>query len=126
MRKNMNNESFTVAGRLRSIGYAVSGIKEVFKGQHNAWVHFLAASLVICAALYFSVTQIEWCLLITAITSVLVAESLNTALEYLCDVASPDFHPLVKKSKDIAAGAVLISAIGSAVIGVVIFYPYVI
>jgi diacylglycerol kinase (ATP) len=60
-----------------------------------------------------------------AITGVWVVEALNTAFELLCDVASPEFHPLVKKSKDVAAGAVLLSAIGAATIGLVIFLPYV-
>ena len=56
--------------------------------------------------------------------AVWTAESLNTAFEFLADVASPDFDPLVKKSKDVAAGAVLISVIGSVVIGVLVFVPY--
>ena len=53
-----------------------------------------------------------------------VVEALNTAFEYLCDVVSPEFHPLVRKSKDIAAGAVLLSAVGAAAIGLIIFVPY--
>jgi diacylglycerol kinase (ATP) len=68
----------------------------------------------------------EWCLLVLVITAVWVAEGLNTAFEFLCDVASPEFHPLVKKSKDVAAGAVLLSAVGAASVGLLIFIPYVI
>jgi diacylglycerol kinase (ATP) len=53
-----------------------------------------------------------------------VAEGLNTAFEFMCDVASPEFHPLVEKSKDVAAGAVLLSAVGAVIIGLIVFLPY--
>jgi diacylglycerol kinase (ATP) len=67
----------------------------------------------------------EWCWIILAIMAVWTAEALNTALEFLADVASPDFHPLVEKAKDVAAGGVLISAIGAAIIGVLVLAPHV-
>jgi diacylglycerol kinase (ATP) len=105
--------------------HAIEGIIEMVKGQHNAWIHVIATICVIVAAIYFQVTKIEWCILILAIVSVWVAEALNTAFEFLCDVASPEFHPLVKKSKDVAAGAVLLSAIGAAIIGSIVFFPYI-
>ena len=76
------------------------------------------------AGLFFCVSPSEWCLLVLAIISVWTAEALNTAFEFLADVASPEFHPLVKKSKDVAAGAVLISAIGAVIIGLLIFVPH--
>jgi diacylglycerol kinase (ATP) len=79
----------------------------------------------LAAGYAFGVSTSEWCFLIVAITGVWVVEALNTAFELLCDVASPEFHPLVKKSKDVAAGAVLLSAIGAVAIGLVIFIPYV-
>ncbi len=92
--------------------------------QHNAWVHAVATVAVIVTGLYFSVSSAEWVWLILAIIAVWVAEALNTAFELLCDVASPDFHPIVKKSKDVAAGSVLISAIGAVTIGLIVFGPY--
>jgi len=64
-------------------------------------------------------------MLVLAIVLVWVAEALNTAFEFLCDVASPEFHPIVKKSKDVAAGAVLFSALGAVIVGIIVFYPYV-
>jgi diacylglycerol kinase (ATP) len=70
------------------------------------------------------VNDVGWCFLVMAIVSVWVAEALNTAFEFLCDVASPEFHPLVKKSKDVAAGAVLLSAAGAVTIGMIVFFPY--
>ena len=81
---------------------------------------------VVCAAgLCFGLSPSEWCWIVLAIMAVWTAEALNTAFEFLADVASPDFHPLVKHSKDVAAGAVLISAIGSAIIGLLILGPHV-
>ncbi len=73
--------------------------------------------------IFFSVSKAEWIWLIIAIVIVWVAEALNTAFELLCDVTSPEFHPIVKKSKDVAAGSVLISAIGSIIIGALVFLP---
>jgi diacylglycerol kinase (ATP) len=65
----------------------------------------------------------EWCWIVLAIMSVWTAEALNTAFEFLADVASPEFHPLVQQAKDVAAGAVLLSAIGAAVIGLLVLGP---
>ena len=122
----MNNkpDSFSLSGRIRSGTHAVDGINELIKSQQNAWVHALATVGVIAAGLILGVSAIEWCLLLLVITAVWVVEALNTAFEYLCDVVSPEFHPLVKKSKDVAAGAVLLSAVGAAAIGLIIFTPY--
>ncbi|MCG8016213.1 MAG: diacylglycerol kinase family protein [Candidatus Thiodiazotropha sp. 'RUGA'] len=122
----MDSETqFTFSGRIRSIGHAIEGIKIVLFTQHNAWVHLAATLSVVVAGIYFSITPNEWVWLVVAIVIVWVSEALNTAFELLCDVASPEFHPIVKKSKDVAAGAVLISAIGSIVIGSIVFLPYV-
>ena len=93
--------------------------------QHNAWVHAAATVVVVAAGLAFGITRSEWSVLILAIVAVWTAEALNTAFEFLCDVASPEFHPLVEKAKDVAAGAVLLSAIGAAVVGCLVFGPYV-
>ncbi|MGB7756406.1 MAG: diacylglycerol kinase family protein [Salinisphaera sp.] len=117
--------SFTFKGRIRSMRYAVAGIGEMLASQHNAWVHAAATVAVVCLGLAVGVSRIEWCVLILAIAAVWVAEALNTAFELLCDVASPDFHPVVKKAKDVAAGAVLLSALGSIAIGLIIFVPYI-
>lgn len=123
----MNNDpdAFSFSGRIRSIRHAVSGLAEMLKGQPNAWIHLFATICVTLTAYLFKVSTAEWCFLTLAIASVWVAEALNTALEFLCDVASPELHPLVKKSKDVAAGAVLLSAIGATIIGLIIFTPYV-
>lgn len=116
--------TFSFIARIRSFSYAFAGIAVLIKSQHNAWIHLLAIMLVISCGLFYQIDVVEWCLVILAIVAVLVAEALNTAIEFLCDVASPNLHPLVEKAKDVAAGAVLISAIGALIIGLTIFLPY--
>jgi diacylglycerol kinase (ATP) len=119
----MPDRSFTFTGRLRSFRYAFHGIALMMRSQHNAWVHAFATIVVIVAGFVFHLSRTEWCWIVLAIAGVWVAEALNTAFEFLCDVASPEFHSVVKQAKDVAAGAVLISAIGAVVIGAIIFGP---
>src|ERR1044072_4039198 len=97
------SQIFTFSGRVRSIRYAVDGIGHVLRSQHNAWVHLFASVVVIISGIVFQLSLSQWTLIIAAMVLVWVAEVLNTAFELLCDVASPDFHPLVKKAKDISA-----------------------
>jgi diacylglycerol kinase len=121
----MSNNSLSFTGRVRSFKYAFRGLKVMIVSQHNAWIHALATMLVVAVSVYFQLARSEWCWIILAIISVWTAEAFNTAFEFLTDVASPDFHPLAEKAKDVAAGAVLITAIGSVLIGLVVFGPYV-
>jgi len=123
---NNSHDTFSFSGRIRSGTHAVHGIIEMLRSQHNAWVHAVATLCVIVAGGIFGISTTQWCLLVLVVTIVWVAEGLNTAFEFLCDVASPEFHPLVKKSKDVAAGAVLLSAVGAIIVGLIIFIPYVI
>lgn len=92
--------------------------------QQNAWIHAFATVVVVSFGINLGLTKSEWCWIILAAISVWTAEALNTAFEFLTDVASPEFHPLAAKAKDVAAGAVLITAIGSVLIGILIFSPY--
>ena len=94
--------------------------------QHNAWIHATATLIVLAAAFLFHVSAADWCWIILAVSIVWTAEALNTAFEFLADAASPEFHPLVRDAKDVAAGAVLITAIAAAIIGAIIFWPYVV
>ena len=115
---------FTFTGRIRSMRYAVRGIRLMLASQHNAWVHALATVLVCAAGFWFGLAKSEWCWIVTAIVAVWTAEALNTAFEFLADAASPAYHPLVGKAKDVAAGAVLIAALGAVVIGVLVLGPH--
>ena len=117
---------FRFTGRIHSFKFAFAGIWTMVRTQHNAWVHAVATVAVVTAGLLFTVSAAEWCWLVLAIMAVWTAEALNTAFEFLADAASPGFHPLVKHSKDVTAGAVLISAIGAIVIGVLVLGPHVV
>ena len=122
----MVHRSFSLRGRVRSFKYALEGVATILRSQHNAWIHCLGTFVVCVLGVVFGISSAEWCWLIPPIMVVWTAEALNTAFELLCDVASPQYHPLVKKAKDASAGAVLICAIGSTVVGVLVFAPYVI
>lgn len=115
---------FTWRSRMRSFGYAFEGLAAMLKTQHNVWLHLLASLLVCSAAVVLGVNAADWRWLVVAITMVWAAEALNTAVEFLCDVVSPEYAPAVKGAKDIAAGGVLITAAGAAAIGVLTFWPY--
>ena len=78
---------------------------------------------MVALGVVLGVSRLEWALLVFAIALVWTAQGLTTALEWLCDVAAPEYHPLVKKAKDVAAAAVLLAAIGSALIGLLVFGP---
>lgn len=117
-------KSFQLMDRIRSFKYAFAGLWTMLKTQQNAWIHACGTVSVVGLGVFFQVSSGEWCWLVLAIMAVWTAEGLNTAFELLADATSPEFHPLVKQAKDVAAGAVLIAAIGSAVIGLLILGPY--
>lgn len=116
---------FSIPARLKSFTYAFEGFAFMLKTQHNAWLHLFASVGVIAAGFVLRVRADDWRWLIAAIALVWLAEAVNTAFEYVCDVVSPEFHPSVKRAKDIAAAAVLVAAIAAAGIGAVTFAPYV-
>ena len=107
----------------RSFRYATQGILDLFRFENNARIHLFAAIAVVVAGFYFQLSRTEWALIIIQIALVWAAEAFNTALEKLADVVSPDYHPLIKSVKDLAAGGVLIVAIAAAIVGTLIFYP---
>ena len=109
--------------RLRAFRHAFRGWGYVMRTQHNAWIHAVATMAAVVAGFALGIRRVEWLAIVLAIIAVWTAEALNTAFESLCDVASPEFHPLVERAKDVAAGAVLISAIGAVVVGLLVFGP---
>lgn len=114
---------FSIAARLKSFAHAFAGFAFMLRTQHNAWLHLVATIGVIAAGLALQVNANDWRWLIAAIALVWLAEAINTAFEHLCDVVSPEFHPSVKRAKDIAAAAVLVSAIAAALIGALTLAP---
>lgn len=109
--------------RIRSFKYAFQGIFYLFRTEGNAKIHFAAALLAVLLGLFFSITPAEWCLIVLCVFSTFSAEAFNTAIEDLVDLVSPENHPLAGRAKDLAAGAVLLTALGAAVVGIVIFLP---
>lgn len=107
---------------LRSFGFAFNGIKLSLKEQ-NMRIHFTCAIVVITAGLLTKISLYEWLALTLIIALVIGMEMVNTAIEHVVDLVSPDYHPLAKIAKDVAAGAVLVLAIASVVIGMIIFIP---
>ncbi len=110
--------------RLLSFLYAFKGLREGFRTQIHVKFHLAAALVVTSMGFLFEISTLEWALLVLAMGTVLTAEYLNTALEWLTDLVSPDYHPLAGKVKDAAAGAVLIAAIAAAIVGILVFWPY--
>lgn len=109
--------------RANSFRFAFQGLAELLRSQPNARIHLLAAVVVVAAGLYFRISRTEWAVLAVCIALVMALEAANTAIEYLTDLVSPDFHPLAGKAKDVAAAAVLVAALGAAAAGLVIFGP---
>ena len=118
-----NKDRSRLTGRLRSFVYAGRGIVQVFRSEPNAKIHLLAAGLVMTLGVVLNVSKRDFALLAFAITLVFVTETINTAIERLTDLASPEHHPLAAQAKDIAAGAVLLASIGAMVIGAIVFLP---
>jgi len=117
-------DGFSVASRLKSFRWAFRGFRTLLASQHNARIHLLATVCVCGLGLLIGISRLEWVAIVVAIVMVWMAEALNTGFEFLCDVASPEFHPLIQKAKDVAAAAVLLSAVGAAVIGLIVFVPH--
>ena len=107
--------------RIASFGYAVKGIKVLLTTQPHARFHLLATVVVLAAGLYLSLSIHSWCLLIIAIGAVWAAEAFNSSIEFLVDLVHPDWHEDAGRVKDLAAGAVLLISLASAVIGILIF-----
>ncbi|MBM4032273.1 MAG: diacylglycerol kinase family protein [Planctomycetes bacterium] len=114
----------TFWGRIQSFTYAGQGVAHMLRTQHNAWIHATTSIAVIVAGLACGVSRADWCWLILAMASVWTAESFNTAIEIIVDIASPDRRPAAGRAKDVAAGAVLLCAVGATAIGLIVFLPH--
>ena len=108
---------------IQSLQFAISGIITFFRNERNGQIQLVAAIIVVTLGLVFQIGAMEWLVVVLCITVVLTLEMINTAIEKLCDVVQPDYHPQIKIIKDIAAGAVLIAALGSVIAGAIIFVP---
>ena len=112
-----------VRARFRSFGHAFRGWWYVMRTQHNAWIHALISVVVIIVAFWLRIGAGDWAVLVLAIAMVFAAEFMNTAIEVVVDLASPQMHPLAKIGKDVGAAAVMLTALAAVVIGLLILGP---
>jgi diacylglycerol kinase len=110
--------------RAKSFKFAFQGLFLLLRTQPNAWLHAMASVIVIFLGIYYKISRAEWCWLILTLIFVWMAEAFNSALEFLGDAVTTENHPLIGKAKDLAAGAVLITAIGAVIMGILIFGHY--
>lgn len=112
-----------IDARIHAFEYAFHGWGHVLKTQRNAWIHSSVAILVVIVGLWLGLSPRDWAVIVLAIAMVFTAEFINTAIEAVVDLASPVHHPLAKVGKDVGAGAVLIAALASVLIGLLILGP---
>ncbi|UPL48996.1 diacylglycerol kinase family protein [Hymenobacter sublimis] len=112
-----------VRQRAASFGYAFRGVWAALQTEVHLWFHAAATVLVIGLGLYFGLERWEWAVVALAVGAVWCAELVNTAIEAVVNLVSPDYHPLAGRAKDVAAGAVLVMAIAALAVGLLIFGP---
>ncbi|WP_102274524.1 diacylglycerol kinase family protein [Cytobacillus massiliigabonensis] len=108
---------------IQSFGFAFTGIRSVIMNERNMKIHLGISLIVILTGLWLSLSKLEWLFIFLAIGGMLSLEMINTAIERAIDLVTDEYHPLAKDAKDIAAGAVLLYAILSVIIGLIIFLP---
>ena len=121
-----SSNPFSISQRLKSFKYAFAGLRTLFTEEHNARIHLLAAVIALTVGFALKISASEWIFLVGAISLVFICELFNTSLEALADFVSPEKHPQIKKVKDLAAAAVLISALTALITGIIIFLPKII
>jgi diacylglycerol kinase len=119
----MTKKPFSIKARLKSFKYAFQGWKVLIGDEHNARIHLVAAILAIIAGFVLKISSLEWIIIVMLIGLVFAAEAFNSAIEYVCNFISPQYHELIKKVKDISALAVLFIATSAFVSGLIIFVP---
>lgn len=119
----MKKVNFSIAKRIKSFGFAFNGLRILFHEEHNSRIHFFASVLVVIAALLFKLNTYEWIAIIFSIGLVVTAEIINTAVENIADFLTTEQNNHIKKIKDLAAAAVLVSALTALTIGLIIFLP---
>ena len=120
MREKSRGELYS---RAKSFQYAFEGWWYVLRTQHNAWIHAVISVSVFALGFWLGLPAGDWAVLILAMIVVWMAEFMNTALEALVDMTAPEFHRLAKVAKDVAAAAVLVGAVGAAIVGLLILGP---
>jgi len=123
MEKMSERKRFSLIARIKSTANAWRGLKIFVKSTHNSWVQIFFSILAIYLGFLLKISNIEWVMIIFSIGLVFVSEALNTAFEIDINLTSPNYHPYARDIKDVAAGAVLISATVAGIVGIIIFLP---
>lgn len=116
-------QPFSTRQRLRSFVYAAVGLRAVLRTEHNTWIHLAFTIIVAVLAALLRISKWEWMVLTIVFAQVWIAEIFNTVFEKLADLYTREQHPQIKIIKDMAAGAVLLSAIAAFLVGSIIFLP---
>ena len=119
----MSGKKFSIMARFRSFKFAFRGFVYLFRDEHNAWIHTLAAIAAIVLGFILKISGAEWIAILFAIALVFVSEMINSSIENLVDLIHPDEDPKAGKIKDLAAAAVLVASLTAAVAGIIIFVP---
>lgn len=122
----MQQEKFSIRKRIKSFSYALAGLKVLFKEEHNARIHAVASLLVVAAGILFHITAGEWIAVVLCIGMVVSAEIVNSSIERCADFVKQERDDRKRDIKDLGAAAVLVCAIAAAVVGCIIFIPYLI
>ncbi|WML59699.1 diacylglycerol kinase family protein [Neobacillus sp. PS2-9] len=110
---------------LGSFSFAVAGILTALLSERNMRIHLISSIVVFLFSIYFSITKMEWIVILFAIGGMFSLELINTAIERVVDLVTKEYHPLAKQAKDIAAGAVFLYAVLAVIVGSIIFIPYI-
>lgn len=119
----MKDEKFSIKKRIKSFSYAFAGLKVLFREEHNAWIHAVAAVMAIVAGFLFRISYMEWVAVLIVIGMVISAEILNSSLERTADFVKAERDDRKRDIKDLGAAAVLVCAIVAALVGIIIFLP---
>jgi len=120
----MTEEKFSIKKRLKSFVYAFNGLFFLLKYEHNSRIHLFAVVCVTAAGFWFKIKPLEWVAVVFACGLVFAAEIINSSIEQIADLVSPEPNEKIKNGKDLAAAAVLIASFVAVIVGLIIFAPY--
>jgi diacylglycerol kinase len=121
----MKNNKYKAENFFKSQGHARNGIKLIIKNERNFRIDLIVAMVVIFFGFLFNISHVDWIAISLVISMVFVAETINSAIEALCDTVSVEYKVNIKYAKDVSAGAVLVSALVSVITGLIVFLPYI-
>lgn len=119
----LKKKDFRIKSLFNVIGYSINGLKHFYRYERSAIIHLVAAILLICGSFSLNLTTVEWLFVIFILVTILSMELINTAIEAVCDLVSPDYNPLIKVAKDCASAATFVLSFALTCVFVVIYIP---